>query len=127
MHPKLALEPAVQLAIFLSNKPGALARVCEALAEAEINIHALAISDTGERHLVSIANGVLLHESGVTDPATATLTITRTGLLALIGGQATAPELVGKGVLKIDGDIGALQRFTQLFEKPRDGFPLVTP
>ncbi len=88
---------------------------------------ALAISDTGERHLVSVGNGVLLHESGVADPATATLTITRTGLLALIGGQATAADLMGKGVLKIDGDIGALQRFTQLFEKPREGFPLVTP
>jgi len=40
------MEPATQLATFLSNRPGALARVCDALAKAEINIHALATSDT---------------------------------------------------------------------------------
>ncbi len=88
---------------------------------------ALAISDTGERHLVSVGNGVLLHEAGVGDKGDATLTITRSGLLALIGGQAKAQDLMGAGVLKIDGDFVVLQRFTALFEKPRDGFPLVTP
>jgi len=36
----------MELATFLSNRPGALARVCDALAKAEINIHALATSDT---------------------------------------------------------------------------------
>ena len=35
-----------QLAIFLENRPGTLARVCDALAENRINIHALATSDT---------------------------------------------------------------------------------
>lgn len=37
---------AKQLAIFLENRPGMLARVCDALAENKINIHALATSDT---------------------------------------------------------------------------------
>ena len=46
------MEPATQLAIFLSNKPGALARVCHALAEAEINIYALTISDTVDHAVV---------------------------------------------------------------------------
>lgn len=40
------MELALQLALFLDNKPGALARVCEALAEAKINIHAMTTSDT---------------------------------------------------------------------------------
>ena len=35
-----------QLAVFVENRPGTLARVCEALAEANINIHAMTISDT---------------------------------------------------------------------------------
>lgn len=41
MNPSLSIETATQLAVFLANRPGALARVCEALARAEINIHAL--------------------------------------------------------------------------------------
>lgn len=35
-----------QLAIFLENRPGMLARVCEALAEHKINIYAISTSDT---------------------------------------------------------------------------------
>lgn len=35
-----------QLAIFLENRPGTLARVCDALAESKINIYAIATSDT---------------------------------------------------------------------------------
>ena len=39
--PKLSMKSATQLAVFLANRPGALARVCDALAKVEINIHAL--------------------------------------------------------------------------------------
>lgn len=35
-----------QLAIFLENRPGTLARVCDALAEQKINIYAISTSDT---------------------------------------------------------------------------------
>jgi hypothetical protein len=35
-----------QLAIFLENRPGTLARVCAALAQSRINIHAITTSDT---------------------------------------------------------------------------------
>ena len=35
-----------QLAIFLENRPGVLARVCEALAEHNVNIYAISTSDT---------------------------------------------------------------------------------
>jgi len=35
-----------QLAIFLENRPGMLARVCDALAENKINIYAISTSDT---------------------------------------------------------------------------------
>jgi len=37
---------AKQLAIFLENRPGMLARVCDALADHDISIHALSTSDT---------------------------------------------------------------------------------
>src|SRR5438045_8663280 len=35
-----------QLAIFLENRPGMLARLCDALGEAKINIYAITTSDT---------------------------------------------------------------------------------
>ena len=35
-----------QLAIFLDNRPGMLARLADALAEAKINIYAITTSDT---------------------------------------------------------------------------------
>jgi alkyl sulfatase BDS1-like metallo-beta-lactamase superfamily hydrolase len=90
---------------------------------------ALVILDQKERHFVTVANGVMLHEKGVEAPADATLTIPRLGLLALIGGKAKAAELMQAGVMKIDGNPAVLQRFTGLFE-PMVGtpdFPLMTP
>ena len=41
-----------QLAVFLENKPGALASVCDALADAKINIFGLAVSDTTDHAVV---------------------------------------------------------------------------
>jgi hypothetical protein len=35
-----------QLALFLENRPGTLARVCETLGEANVNIYAISTSDT---------------------------------------------------------------------------------
>ena len=41
-----------QLAVFLENKPGALALVCDALAAAQINIFGLSVSDTTDHAVV---------------------------------------------------------------------------
>jgi hypothetical protein len=73
-HPKLAIETATQLAVFLANRPGALARVCEALAKAEINIHALATSDTVDHSVVRMV---------VSDPTKALMLLGEAGVLAL--------------------------------------------
>jgi len=43
-----------QLAIFLENRPGALAAMCETLAEADINLLALTVSDTVDHAVVRI-------------------------------------------------------------------------
>src|SRR5437868_6441284 len=67
----LSLETKTQLAVFLENRPGALARVCEALAKAGINIHALTVSDTVDHSVIRmIVNDatkalMLLGERGV--------------------------------------------------------------
>ena len=62
------------MGVFLSNKPGALARVCDALAEAEINIHALAISDTVDHSVVRMV---------VSDPTRALMLLGDSGVLAV--------------------------------------------
>lgn len=46
------VELTTQLALFLDNKPGSLARVCEALAEARINIFAISTSDTVDHNVI---------------------------------------------------------------------------
>jgi hypothetical protein len=46
------MKLVTQLALFLENKPGTLAAVCDALAEAKINIFALTISDTVDHAVV---------------------------------------------------------------------------
>ena len=77
------MEIALQLSVFLENKPGTLAAVCETLAEHKVNIYALSISDTtdhsvirmvlsdpqkalhilGERGVLVVENKVLLIEN----------------------------------------------------------------
>src|ERR1700753_2445976 len=46
------METARQLSIFLENKPGTLAKVCDELAKQEINIYALTISDTTDHSVI---------------------------------------------------------------------------
>jgi hypothetical protein len=43
-----------QLAIFLENKPGTLARVCDALSAAKINIFAVTVSDTIDHSVIRL-------------------------------------------------------------------------
>ncbi len=89
---KLSIESATQLAVFLANRPGALARVCAALAQAGINIHALATSDTIDHSVVRMV---------VSDPTKALMLLGETGTLALesevlmIEG-ANEPGMLGK-------------------------------
>ena len=72
--PKLSMKSATQLAVFLANRPGALARVCDALGKAEINIHALAMSDTVDHSVVRMV---------VSDPTKALMLLGEAGVLAL--------------------------------------------
>jgi hypothetical protein len=69
----ISLETMTQLAVFLENRPGALARVCEALAKARINIHALTVSDTVDHSVVRMI---------VSDPTKALMLLGERGVLA---------------------------------------------
>jgi hypothetical protein len=46
------MEITKQLALFLENRPGTLARVCDALGAAKINIYAISTSDTVDHSVV---------------------------------------------------------------------------
>src|SRR6516225_6577873 len=90
MAAKVSIEPATQLAVFLSNKPGALARVCDALAKADINIHALATSDTVDHSVVRMV---------VSDPTKALMLLGEAGVLALETEVLTIETASEPGVL----------------------------
>ncbi len=63
-----------QLALFLENRPGVLARVCDALSEAKINIYAISSSDTVDHIVVRMV---------VSEPARALHVFEEHGTLAL--------------------------------------------
>ncbi|HEX4638131.1 MAG TPA: ACT domain-containing protein [Chthoniobacterales bacterium] len=69
----LSLETTTQLAVFLENRPGALARVCEALAKAGINIEAMTVSDTVDHSVIRMI---------VSDPTKALMLLGERGVLA---------------------------------------------
>jgi hypothetical protein len=74
MNSPITIDLATQLAVFLGNRPGALARVCHELAAAQINIHALATSDTIDHAVVRMV---------VSDPTKALMILGERGVLAL--------------------------------------------
>ena len=74
MNSQVSIETATQLSVFLGNRPGALSRVCAELGAAEINIHALAISDTIDHAVVRMV---------VSDPTKALMILGERGVLAL--------------------------------------------
>jgi hypothetical protein len=74
MNSTLSFETVTQLAVFLENRPGALVRVCQALAKAGINIHALTVSDTVDHSVVRMV---------VSDPTKALMLLGERGVLAL--------------------------------------------
>jgi hypothetical protein len=90
VSPKPSVETASQLAVFLANRPGALARVCEALANAEINIQALATSDTVDHTVVRMV---------VSDPTKALMLLGEAGVLALETEVLTIETASEPGVL----------------------------
>ncbi len=48
------MEVVEQLSVFLNNKPGVLASVCNAMAEAGVNLRGLSVSDTVDHAVVRL-------------------------------------------------------------------------
>ena len=54
-----------QLALFIGNQPGALARMCRALADAKINLYALSVGDTVDHSVVRVVTSDWKHAKQV--------------------------------------------------------------
>lgn len=85
-----------QLSIFLENKPGVLARLCEAFAEHRINIEGLTVSDTVDHAVVRLITDdadkahAMLESAGVLVVETDVLALRlpdKPGQLALVAGK----------------------------------------
>jgi len=93
------MQVTQQLAIFLENKPGTLARVCDELAAAGINIYAVTTSDTIDHSVIRLV---------VSDPRRAMLIFEEHGTL-----------VVEDEVLMVEGDNrpGTLARICRTLAK----------
>ena len=126
------MEIVKQLSVFLANKPGTLADVCNELAKAGVNIFALTISDTADHSVVRMVvskHAKALHifeERGVLTVESKVLTIensNKPGALAKIAAKlakakinieyaylASSPNTKkGLLVLRVDDTKGALK------------------
>lgn len=93
------MQISKQLAVFLENKPGTLARVCDTLADAGVGIYAITVSDTIDHSVIRMV---------VSDPRKALLVFEEHGTL-----------VVEDEVLLVEGDNkpGSLARICRKIAK----------
>jgi alkyl sulfatase BDS1-like metallo-beta-lactamase superfamily hydrolase len=86
------------------------------------------LTDRDERHLITIENGVLVHEAAISDPrAGATVRLKRPNLLlTLLAGAPAAPQ-IASGEIAITGDAALYEALTAVIEPIAANFPVVTP
>ena len=89
---------------------------------------AIGLTDRGETHLLTIGNGVLVHEQGVSDPkAELSLKMKRPDLLmSLFAGMPLAPR-IESGDVKAVGDVSLYAALVEMIEPLSLNFPIVTP
>ena len=91
----------------------------------KINIE---LSDRNERHLLTVGNGVLIHEEGVHDPtAGVTARMSRPILLTTLFAGAKPSDLIASGDIAIKGDASLYEALAGLIEPVVANFAVVTP
>jgi alkyl sulfatase BDS1-like metallo-beta-lactamase superfamily hydrolase len=91
----------------------------------KINIE---LTDRKEKHLISIANGVLIHETGVSDSeAGLSIRLKRPELLALLMAGAPIAGRIKSGDISAEGDAALFDTLAGLIEPFTPNFPIVTP
>ena len=86
----------------------------------------LVFPERNERFAVTISNGVLVHESGVTLADAPTITSPRGVFLQALG-TGTMRRAVISGSIRISGDRGSLEGLNEVFDTPDPNFAIVTP
>jgi alkyl sulfatase BDS1-like metallo-beta-lactamase superfamily hydrolase len=85
-------------------------------------------TDTDERHLLRLSNGVLVHTADRQDSqADATVVVERAALNELFAGITPVAELLGAGRLRVEGDGAKLGELLGLLDEPDPSFAIVTP
>lgn len=86
------------------------------------------LSERGEKILITVGSGVMVHEHGVLDPeAGATLIMTRPHLLMTLFAGAPVAPLIGSGDIKVEGDASLYEALAAMIGPVDANFPIVTP
>jgi alkyl sulfatase BDS1-like metallo-beta-lactamase superfamily hydrolase len=86
------------------------------------------LTDRQEKHLITVENGVLIHEAGVSDArAGATVRMKRPELLMTLLGGIPPAGRIASGDIAVDGDGSLYEALTALIEPITANFPVVTP
>ncbi|WP_395644886.1 alkyl/aryl-sulfatase [Terricaulis sp.] len=86
----------------------------------------LVFPDRNERHAVTIANGVLVHEEGVTIADAPTLTSPRAVFLQALFTGSLRDAVIARRI-RVDGRATALAGLAGVFDTPDANFAIVTP
>lgn len=86
------------------------------------------LTDRGETHLITVGDGVMVHEEGVFDPdAQATARMKRPDLLMTLLAGVPVAARVESGDIVLEGDASLYPAFVDLIEPVVPNFPIVTP
>lgn len=88
----------------------------------------LELTDRKEQVVLSLANCVLVHEEGVSEPsADATLRLTRPEMLMTLFGVVPVDTLVGSGAIAVEGEVSHYAALAAAIEAPIANFNIVIP
>lgn len=88
----------------------------------------LVLSDVNEKHLLTVENGVLIHEEGIVDDkANATATMKRSDLLETLLAGVPLSLKTATGAVKVSGKSDAYAELIGLIDPVQPNFNVVTP
>ena len=88
----------------------------------------LVLSDVNEKHLLTVENGVFIHEEGIVDDkADATATMKRSDLLETLLAGVPLTLKTTTGAVKVSGKSGAYAELVGLIDPVQPNFNVVTP
>ncbi len=88
----------------------------------------LVLSDVNETHLITVENGVMIHEEGIKDDkADATATMKRSDMLETLLGGVPLTVKTATGAIKVTGNSGLYGELVALIDPTQPNFNVVTP